>query len=192
MFALLPKTSSRVSQYTSRKTNEKIFNQTREAVERFCEADQGTLTRRLEELDREWDFERAIQTGASMQILLGLALGTFIDRRWYAWSGIVAAFLLMHALMGWAPPLPVLRRMGYRTEAEIEQERNALRILRGDFTPTRDPRDAMAQAHLSSAPSISGSDTDDKKNPIRLLRTKAIKWLESVKHIDAWWPRKKA
>ncbi|MEI8234172.1 MAG: hypothetical protein WCH57_05750 [Verrucomicrobiota bacterium] len=159
----LPKTTSRVSQFTSRKTNEKILSQTREAVERYCEADQETLARRLEELDREWDFERAIQTGASVQILLGLALGAFVNRRWYAWSGIVGGFMLMHALHGWAPPLPLLRRLGFRTEAEIEQERDALRILRGDFTPTRNPREAMAQARLSSAPSISGAGMEDKK-----------------------------
>ncbi|MDD5349976.1 MAG: hypothetical protein PHQ12_07180 [Chthoniobacteraceae bacterium] len=159
----LPKTTSRVSQFTSRKTNEKILSQTRKAVERYCNADQETLARRLEELDREWDFERAIQTGASLQILLGLALGTFVHRRLYAWSALIAGFMLMHALHGWAPPLPLLRRLGFRTEAEIEQERSALRILRGDFTPTRDPREAMAQARLSEAPSISGAGMEDKK-----------------------------
>ncbi len=159
----LPKTTSRVSQFTSRKTNEKILSQTREAVERFCEADQETLARRLEELDREWDFERAIQTGASVQILLGLALGTFVHRRWYAWSALVGGFMLLHALHGWAPPLPLLRRLGFRTEAEIEQERDALRILRGDFTPTRNAREAMAQARFSEAPSISGAGMEDKK-----------------------------
>lgn len=159
----LPKTTSRVSQFTSRKTNEKILNRTRKDVERYCEADQETLARRLEELDREWDFERAIQTGASLHVLLGLALGTFVDRRFYAWSALIGGFLLLHALMGWAPPLPVLRRLGFRTQAEIEQERDALRILRGDFTPTRNPREAMAQACLSDAPSISGAGMEDKK-----------------------------
>ena len=157
----LPKTTSRVSQFTSRKVNEKILEKTVQDVERFCGADRETLTRRLDELDREWDFERAIQTGASAQILLGLALGTFVHRRWYAWSGIVAGFLLMHALQGWAPPLPVLRRLGFRTQAEIEEERDALRILRGDFHPTGNPREALAQARLSGGPSVSGADIKD-------------------------------
>ena len=159
----LPKTTSRVSQCTSRKVNERIFSETQKSVERFCGTNQETLARRLDELDREWDFERAIQTGASMQILLGLALGTFLNRRWYAWSGIVGGFLLMHALLGWAPPLPVLRRLGFRTQAEIEEERDALRILRGDYTPTNDPRQALAQARLSSDGSVSGADISDRK-----------------------------
>ena len=159
----LPKTTSRVSQCTSRKINERIFSETQHSVERFCGTDQETLARRLDELDREWDFERTIQTGASMQILLGLALGTFLDRRWYAWSGIVAGFLLMHALLGWAPPLPILRRLGFRTQAEIEEERDALRILRGDFTTTKDPREALAQARLSGDGIVSGADIRDVK-----------------------------
>ena len=86
LFAL-PKTTSRISEWTSRKVNERIFNQTQKNVEQFCGTDQETLARRLEELDREWDFERAIQTGASLHILLGLALGTFVNRKWYAWMG---------------------------------------------------------------------------------------------------------
>ncbi|MCX6966531.1 MAG: hypothetical protein NTZ46_01910 [Verrucomicrobia bacterium] len=159
----LPKTTSRVSQCTSRKLNERIFSKTQKNVEAFCGTDQETLAKRLEELDREWDFERAIQTGASIQVLLGLALGTFLNRRWYIWSGVVAGFLLMHALLGWAPPLPVLRRLGFRTEAEIDEERNALRILRGDFKPTEDPRQALAQARLSGGPSVSGEGMDDTK-----------------------------
>lgn len=157
----LPKTTSRVTQNTSRRLNQRITAQTQRNVERFCGTDKETLAFRLDELDREWDFERAIQTGAASQILLGLALGTLVDRRWYAWSGVVAGFLLLHALQGWAPPLPILRRLGFRTQAEIEEERDALRLLRGDFKPTDDPREAMAQARLSGDQTVSGADLAD-------------------------------
>ena len=159
----LPKTTSRVTQHTSRKINERIFSETQKNVERLCGTDRETLTRRLDELDREWDIERAIQTGAAGHVLLGLALGTWVDRRWYAWSGIVGGFLLLQALHGWAPPVPILRRLGFRSQTEIEEERDALRILRGDFTPTDDPREALAQARLSSGPSISGAEIGDTK-----------------------------
>ena len=162
LFAL-PKTTSRISEWTSRKLNERIFNQTQKNVEQFCGTDQETLARRLEELDREWDFERAIQTGASLQILLGLTLGTFVNRKWYAWSAVVGGFLLLFALAGWAPPLPILRRLGFRTQAEIEQERDALRVLRGDFKPTENPREALAQARLSGGPTVTGEEVSDKK-----------------------------
>jgi hypothetical protein len=40
---------------------------------------------------------------------------------------------MQHALQGWCPPLPLLRRLGVRTQQEIERERYALKALRGDF-----------------------------------------------------------
>jgi len=36
-------------------------------------------------------------------------------------------------LQGWCPPLPVLRRLGFRTAFEIDYDRYALKALRGDF-----------------------------------------------------------
>lgn len=158
-----PKTSSRVTRNTSRRTNERIRKKTEESLNRYCGADQETIAKRLEELDREWDFERAVETGASLQVILGLVLGTFVNRRWYAWSGLVAGFILLHALQGWIPVLPFLRRRGFRTEAEIEEERDALRILRGDFHPTADPHEALAEVRLSLGPSIAGAGVGDSK-----------------------------
>ncbi len=35
--------------------------------------------------------------------------------------------------MGWCPPVPILRRGGLRTRTEINQEKYALKALRGDF-----------------------------------------------------------
>jgi hypothetical protein len=37
-----------------------------------------------------------------------------------------------------APPLPVFRRLGVRRSSEIEQERYALKALRGDFRQAAD------------------------------------------------------
>ena len=42
-------------------------------------------------------------------------------------------FSLSIRLKGWCPPLPVFRRLGVRTETEIQTERYALKALRGDF-----------------------------------------------------------
>ncbi|MEY7848852.1 hypothetical protein AB7C87_06560 [Natrarchaeobius sp. A-rgal3] len=41
-------------------------------------------------------------------------------------SAVIAAFLRQHALQGWCPPIPVLRRRGVRTRREIDTERRAL------------------------------------------------------------------
>jgi hypothetical protein len=68
---------------------------------------------------------------------VGLGLGVFKDRRWLAIPALVQGFFLMHALQGWCPPLPVLRRLGFRTVMEIDRERNALKALRGDFAKSK-------------------------------------------------------
>ena len=91
--------------------------------------------RRLAELDREWDIERCLETTAASLALVGTALGATVNRRWYALPAAVGAFLMQHALQGWCPPLPLLRRLGVRTADEINQERYALKALRGDFAP---------------------------------------------------------
>ena len=87
----------------------------------------------MQELDEEWDIERAIQANAATLAFAGLALGLGRDRRLLVIPIAVAAFLLQHALQGWCPPVPVLRRMGFRTATEIDEERMALKALRGDF-----------------------------------------------------------
>ena len=64
----------------------------------------------------------------------GTVLGV-INKRFLLLPGLVAGFLLQHALQGWCPPVPLFRRVGVRTATEIERERYALKALRGDFQP---------------------------------------------------------
>jgi len=87
----------------------------------------------MAQLDAEWDIERTLEANASALALIGLALGAFINKKFLILPGIVAGFLLQHALQGWCPPVPVFRRMGFRTSYEIDQERYALKAFRGDF-----------------------------------------------------------
>jgi hypothetical protein len=72
-----------------------------------------------------------LATGSSSLSLLGLALGFAVDRRWLFLPLAVQGFYLQHALQGWCPPLPLFRRLGFRTPSEIEEERCALQALSG-------------------------------------------------------------
>src|SRR5207249_3625756 len=105
---------------------------------------------RLAELDHEWDIERCLEAMAPTASLVGLCLGLTVNRKWLALPIGIQAFLLVHALQGWALPIPILRRLGVRTAAEIDHERNALKALRGDYgdlSPLRrDSRAALAAA----------------------------------------------
>lgn len=91
------------------------------------------LNRHLDELDHEWDIERTLEANAATLALTGTLLGAFVDRRFLVLPAVVTGFLLQHALQGWCPPVPVFRRLGIRTAAEIDRERAALKALRGDF-----------------------------------------------------------
>lgn len=126
----------RVQRNTSSSHNRAIRTRTETSV-RFHERNPDRIDARLEELDREWDIERTLEANAATLALSGALLGLFADRRWTALPVVVSAFLLQHAVQGWCPPLPVLRRMGFRTVREIDAERMALKALRGDFDGLR-------------------------------------------------------
>ena len=130
---MLPATTRRVPEHTSSRYNEAIRRQTEENVARYAQAGREAIDRRLAELDREWDIERTLEANAASIGLLGLGLGTFVDRRLLILPGLVCGFLLQHALQGWCPPVPLFRHLGFRTASEIDYERYALKALRGDF-----------------------------------------------------------
>jgi hypothetical protein len=125
-------TVDRVPAHTASHVNQRIQEQTAERI-RFFAAHPAGIPQRLKELDQEWDIERAIEANASALAFTGVALGATADRRWLILPALVTAFLFQHAVQGWCPPVPVLRRLGFRTAHEIEQERHALKAIRGDF-----------------------------------------------------------
>jgi hypothetical protein len=135
---MLPSTVCRVPDHTEASINAMIRQQTHRNLARFQNADPAAISRRLEELDAEWDIERTLEANAATASLIGLTLGATVDRRWFIFPAVVAGFLLQHALQGWCPPLPVFRRMGIRTSYEIDYERCALKAMRGDFANTQE------------------------------------------------------
>jgi hypothetical protein len=58
------------------------------------------------------------------------------NRKWLLLPLTVAGFLMQHAVQGWCPPVEIFRRIGIRTTKEINDERYALKTLRGDFKET--------------------------------------------------------
>lgn len=130
---MIPTTVDRVPQSTAESVNETIRRETEHTVACCLAGGPDVMNRRLAELDAEWDIERTLEANAASVALVGLTLGVTTDRRWLALPALVAGFLLQHAIQGWCPPLPIFRRLGFRTQSEIDYERYALKALRGDF-----------------------------------------------------------
>jgi hypothetical protein len=129
---MLPTTRSRVPTHTSKADNVAIERRLSASLDYYAR-NRSKIDARLRDLDREWDIERAIELNASTLAFAGIVAGIFHDRRWLVLPAAVTAFLFQHAVQGWCPPVPVLRKMGFRTVYEIEKERRGLKALRGDF-----------------------------------------------------------
>jgi hypothetical protein len=134
---MLNSSVDRVPRSTAPEINERIRRQTVRNLAKYRGASGAEIDRRLDELKQEWDIERAIEANAASLVLVGVILGAFADRRFLLLPAAVGAFLLQHALQGWCPPVPVLRRLGFRTQPEIEAERLALRRIGSDQGETR-------------------------------------------------------
>lgn len=135
----------RVPAHTNDEINRTIKTDLAEKVGAYA-ARPDEITQRLHQLADEWDIERAIEANASSLAFVGIALGFFVHPYWLALPALVTAFLFQHAIQGWCPPVPVLRRLGFRTAHEIEVERNALKVIRGDFDHVRDAADKVGEA----------------------------------------------
>ena len=99
-------TDDRVREHTTEDANARIDRETRERLELYAARGRDDITRRIDELDREWDVERMLQTNASTLTLIGLGLAASQSKKWLILPGIVLPFLFQHAVQGWCPPLP--------------------------------------------------------------------------------------
>jgi hypothetical protein len=146
----LPPTSTRVERNTSSDINDLIRLRADARLARLEGGQPVEFRARLAELDREWDVERVLQANASTLVILGTLLGAKVDRRFLVLPMAVLTFFAQHALQGWCPPLPILRRHGVRAAREIERERYAVKALRGDFDSIPGPETADARARVKA------------------------------------------
>jgi hypothetical protein len=148
---MLFSTGDRVRENTADAVNEDIRQRTAAQVATVVERGPTAIAERLQALDQEWDIERYIETVAPSISLTGMALGLTTSRRWFALPILVQSFLLQHAIQGWCPPIPVLRRLGIRTSSEIDAERNALKAVRGDYRQVASQNGQLVSPALAAA-----------------------------------------
>ena len=121
-----------VRENTAPEVNQKIDTQIRENLNKYYH-DRSEIDKRLWELDREWDIERILELNAAAISFMGIWRGLTQNKLWLILPLAVTTLLATHAVEGWCPPVVLFRRLGFRTRAEIDKERYALKTIRGDF-----------------------------------------------------------
>ncbi|HEX6334719.1 MAG TPA: hypothetical protein VFZ78_10870, partial [Flavisolibacter sp.] len=67
----------RVRENTPEPANERVDAEIREHISLYASQDEAMITKRIHELDREWDIERALEVNMPVVALIGLALAVF-------------------------------------------------------------------------------------------------------------------
>lgn len=128
----LPSTQSKVNNATPDHINQKIERETEARINTFKRKDPEAVKQRISELEREWDTECVLEVNMASLALASSIMALTVNKKWAYFSGAVSVFMLQHALQGWCPPLPLIRRMGVRTMSEINLEKQALKDLLKD------------------------------------------------------------
>ena len=130
---ILPPTSQKVFLNTDPLVNAEIKKQTIKNLKVYKNCSEEELTDRIWQLGQEWDTERILEATASAFLVVCSLLGVKIRRLGFILTGAIGLFMLQHALHGWCPPLPLVRKWGIRTAEEITGEKMAIKMMRGDF-----------------------------------------------------------
>jgi hypothetical protein len=135
---------TRAADQAAPSVDQRVHHQTQANVAYYA-ARPDEIDERLQELDSEWDLERLLELNSALISLVGILLGIRGRRGFLLLPLAVQGFFMQHAIHGWCPPVPILRRLGVRTPAEIDSERLALQKLR-----TSDRRSPEAGGRRSS------------------------------------------
>jgi len=100
----------------------------------LADAGQQAITERLEEIEREWSAGRATKATIGVIVVVGLAATALTTNPWWLILPTVGGLLLLQYLFTRSSWLgATFREMGFRSGADIDEEKFALKALRGDF-----------------------------------------------------------
>jgi hypothetical protein len=100
-----------------------------------CIADAGpqAIEDRLTELDREWTAGRATKAVIGVMLVVGFALAAIVNPWWLILPAVAGLFLLQYLFDRTSWLGRFFHAMGVRHGSEVDQEKMALKVLRGDF-----------------------------------------------------------
>ena len=134
----------------------------------------AAIGERLDELEREWTAGRAAKATAGVLIVGGLALSLTISLMWLVLP-IVGGAVMMQYLFGRTSLIgEMFHALGLRSGVEIEREKMALRVLRGDFAllptvHTIEDRDAVNRMEDEGGPAIEREEKQDAHAAVKEL-----------------------
>src|SRR6478672_4344836 len=122
--------------FTTARTNQATCAKKETLEQRLaCIADAGpqAIEDRLTELDREWTAGRVTKAVLGVLIVVGFALTAALNPWWLILPAVAGLFLLQYLFdrTSWLGKL--FHAMGFRHGSEVDQEKMALKVLRGDF-----------------------------------------------------------
>lgn len=117
----------RVRNLSPQKFNQTIDKKTDQLLYGLKSQGSAAIRARIRKLDQEWDIDRAAMLLVSGVVFTQL-LATFKKQsRIWSWSAMIQlSFLILHSTLGWSPPVSMLRKLGFRTRYEIQEEREEL------------------------------------------------------------------
>jgi hypothetical protein len=134
MYTSITQEHDRVVKATPQTVNEEIEMEMWNRVKDYVDKSSAEISKRIEDLDKEWDIERYLEVNMSTIALSGLIASVLSkNNNWLILPAVVLGFFFQHAVQGWCPPLPIFRKLHVRTRKEIDREKFALKFIRGDF-----------------------------------------------------------
>lgn len=128
--------------------NKAIDEATLAILECYKGATPEEIEGQLKALDEMWELECYVELATAVTTLSGLLLHFATGkRRWLGLAAIGGVASLLHSLPIPDPVTPLLRGFGIWTRQEIERERHALKLLRGDYE--RVAKDPSAKSALA-------------------------------------------
>jgi hypothetical protein len=141
-----------------------------------CLADAGpqAIEERLTELEREWTAGRATKATIGVLIVVGFGLTALLNPWWLILPAVGGVFLLQYLFSRTSWLGKMFHEMGFRSGYEVDQEKVALRVLRGDFRELPTVHEIESREDISRLEGEGGItiDPDDAKvDPAEAAKT---------------------
>ena len=128
-----PPLNDGIREHTRDSSNARIDRDTQQALDRVGYS-RERIYARLAELDREWDIDRALMLNFAVIATFSASMtmrNIFRHRKLGVFGAMFftqMSFLAHNAIRRWCPPMPVFRRLGFRSAREINRERAELEL----------------------------------------------------------------